>query len=74
MLSDLGAHGAPLAHPETLLVLYLGTDDAVAETCARVATAPVEPANPYWKLNGVTVADPDGFRVVLVPEEWPGGG
>jgi hypothetical protein len=29
------------------------------------------PANPYWAEHGVTVEDPDGFRVVLVPEAWP---
>jgi hypothetical protein len=27
---------------------------------------PVEPENPYWLLNGVTIEDPDGYRVVLV--------
>jgi len=34
--------------------------------------APVEPANPYWAEHGTTYADPDGFRVVLVPQDWPG--
>ena len=66
-----GAHGAPEPHPETLLVLYVGSDHAVAEMCARVGTDPVEPANPFWRQHGVTLADPDGFRVVLVPAPWP---
>jgi GNAT superfamily N-acetyltransferase len=30
----------------------------------------VAPANPYWARRALTFADPDGFRVVLVPEPW----
>jgi catechol 2,3-dioxygenase-like lactoylglutathione lyase family enzyme len=65
-----GPHGPPSPHPETLLVLYLGDDDAVGRVLARVGRGPVAPANPYWAEHGVTVEDPDGFRVVLVPERW----
>ena len=65
-----GDHALPEPHPETLLVLYLGSADRVAEAVARVGSEPVEPANPYWSRNGVTLLDPDGFRVVLVPEAW----
>jgi catechol 2,3-dioxygenase-like lactoylglutathione lyase family enzyme len=70
-LTSGGAHRAPTPHPETLLVLYLGTPEAVAATCERAGTEPLEAANPYWREHGVTLADPDGFRVVLVPERWP---
>ena len=69
-LTTGGAHGPPEPHPESLLVLYLAGDAAVAATCARVGAAPLQPANPYWAKHGVTLADPDGFRVVLVPQEW----
>jgi catechol 2,3-dioxygenase-like lactoylglutathione lyase family enzyme len=69
-LTTGGEHGAPDPHPETLLVLYLGGEDAVSEIVARLGAQPVEPANPYWARNGVTLEDPDGFRVVLVPREW----
>lgn len=31
---------------------------------------PVTPANPYRAEHGLTFEDPDGFRVVLVPERW----
>jgi catechol 2,3-dioxygenase-like lactoylglutathione lyase family enzyme len=62
-----GAHPPPDAHEETLLVLFLGDEAMVAETCGRVDAQPIEPANPYWRSNGVTVLDPDGFPVVLVP-------
>jgi ribosomal protein S18 acetylase RimI-like enzyme len=65
-----GAEGAPAPHPESLLVLYLGDEEAVRSVVARLGSGPVEPANPYWAHHGVTVADPDGFRVVLVPERW----
>src|SRR6266581_2972635 len=42
-----GGHGsAPSPHPETLLVLYLGSADALHEACERVGARPVEPANP----------------------------
>ena len=66
-----GAHPAPVPHPEMLLVLYLGSVEAVTEMCERVGAQPVEPANPYWKQHGVTLVDPDGCRVVLVPGSWP---
>src|SRR3954471_6979689 len=68
-----GDHGAPAPHPESLLVLYLGDEAAVQEAAARVGGEPVAPANPYWAEHGLTFEDPDGFRVVLVPERWAGG-
>jgi hypothetical protein len=58
-------------HPESLLVLYLGSVAAVEEALRRVSVEPVEPANPYWARNAVTVPDPDGFHVVLVPARGP---
>jgi hypothetical protein len=51
-------------------VLYLGDHDAVRAVAARLAIDPVAPANPYWAEHGLTFEDPDGFRVVLVPERW----
>ena len=68
-----GPHNAPSPHPETLLVLYLGSADAVDEARERVGAQPVEPENPYWKQHGVTLADPDGFQVVLVARSWAAG-
>jgi len=68
-----GSHEPPAPHPETLVVLYLGTEAAVAQARERIGAEPVEPANPYWSAHGVTLADPDGFQVVLVPESWPEG-
>jgi catechol 2,3-dioxygenase-like lactoylglutathione lyase family enzyme len=65
-----GDHAAPEPHPESLLVLYLGDDEAVRTVAARLGVDPVPPANPYWADHGLTFLDPDGFRVVLVPERW----
>jgi GNAT superfamily N-acetyltransferase len=65
-----GAHRALAPDPESLLVLYLDDAQRVAEVVRRLDVDPVRPANPYWAQHGVTVEDPDGFRVVLVPERW----
>ena len=66
-----GEHAAPAPHPESLLVLYLGDEQTVGAIAARLGADPVEPANPYWLEHGLTFEDPDGFRVVLVPEPAP---
>jgi catechol 2,3-dioxygenase-like lactoylglutathione lyase family enzyme len=65
-----GEHRTPVPHPESLLVFYLGDDQAVQAISSRVPADPVVSANPYWDEHGVTYEDPDGFRVVLVPERW----
>jgi catechol 2,3-dioxygenase-like lactoylglutathione lyase family enzyme len=49
---------------------YDGTFLAVRAVSARLGVDPIPPANPYWAEHGVTFQDPDGFRVVLVPERW----
>ncbi len=67
-----GGHGGPAPHPESLLVLYVGTAAAVDAIVARTGAVPVPAANPYWRAHGVTIFDPDGFGVVLVPDRWPG--
>jgi GNAT superfamily N-acetyltransferase/catechol 2,3-dioxygenase-like lactoylglutathione lyase family enzyme len=69
-LTSGGSHRAPAPHPESLIVLYLGDEDAVKAVAARVGVEPVTAANPYWDDHGTTFADPDGFHVVLVPERW----
>ena len=69
-LTTGGVHDAPVPHPESLLVLYLGDAAAVEAVAARLGSDPVPPANPYWADHGLTFADPDGFRVVLAPEQW----
>ena len=40
---------------------------------AALGHLPVEAENPYWTENGaVTVEDPDGWRVVLMPHPSAG--
>lgn len=58
----------PHPHPESLLILYLGNWEAVHATAEGLPT--VTSTNPYWDRNGVTVVDPDEFRVVLVAHQW----
>jgi catechol 2,3-dioxygenase-like lactoylglutathione lyase family enzyme len=65
-----GRHGAPEPHSESLLVLYVGDHATMRAIAARVDAEPVSPANPYWAEHGMTFEDPDGFRVVVVPERW----
>lgn len=65
--------GSPGEAPsaELLLVLYLGSSsevDAVVQRLREHGHEPVEAENPYWTgVGAVTVPDPDGWRVVLVP-------
>jgi len=68
-----GSHRAPEPHPESLLVLYLGSEQAVQTIAARLESDPVAPANPYWAEHATTFADPDGFHVILVPDRWQPG-
>jgi catechol 2,3-dioxygenase-like lactoylglutathione lyase family enzyme len=65
-----GKHAAPSPHPESLLVLYLGDESAVQAVADRLGADAVPPENPYWAEHGQTFEDPDGFRVVLVPESF----
>ncbi len=66
-------HGSPDPAPsrDNLLVLYFGDLSQVGHIGRRLAALghlPVEAENPYWTENGaVTVEDPDGWRVVLMP-------
>jgi len=63
--------GSPCPAPsaDNLLVLYIPNPEAIAVVVDRLAGLghhPVPPENPYWQRDGVTIADPDGWRVVLV--------
>lgn len=61
---------------ENLLVLFLPDRGDWERAVARMVSAGfdlVEPFNPYWKANGATFEDPDGYRVVLQNAEWRDG-
>jgi len=62
--------GSPCPAPtaDNLLVLYIPDDDAVEALVNRLRSlgyGPVPPENPYWEGRGVTIPDPDGWRIVL---------
>jgi catechol 2,3-dioxygenase-like lactoylglutathione lyase family enzyme len=59
----------PPPSADNLLVLYIPDGAAIAHIAARLAAlgyAAVAPENPYWNERGTTIADPDGWRVVLM--------
>ena len=58
---------------DDLLVFYLGDRTSVQEahkTLERLGGTTVASENPYWDEGGVTLADPDGYRVVLTGRTW----
>ncbi|AKD02200.1 VOC family protein [Pontibacter korlensis] len=65
--------GSPCPAPskDNLLVLYIQDKQRISQVVQRLAQMgfpKVEPENPYWKAKAaVTVADPDGWRLVLMP-------
>lgn len=63
-----GGHRAPDPHPESLLVLYLNTEEELSEIAQRLAQPPVTPANPYWQRTARAYTDPDGFQLLLTLE------
>ncbi|WP_130799122.1 VOC family protein [Streptomyces otsuchiensis] len=62
----------PRPTPEDLLVIYLGTPptDAFVTRATEHGGTVVPSHNPYWDRGGVTVTDPDGYRVVLTERVW----
>ena len=62
---------APAPTPEDLFVLYLDgpVDDDLVDRLERAGGTRVS-AGPYWDRWGMTVADPDGYRLVLSTRGW----
>jgi catechol 2,3-dioxygenase-like lactoylglutathione lyase family enzyme len=70
---ERGARAGRAPSAEHLLVFYLDGDEAWREALARLeraGVAPVRSHNPYWDAHGVTVEDPDGYRIVLHRGPW----
>jgi len=62
-----GSH-CPAPSVDNLLVLYVESEQAAEIAAGRLADlgySDVEPENPYWDGRSITIADPDGWRVVL---------
>ncbi len=66
--------GSPCPAPteDNLLVFYIpdrAAIDAIAQRLTVMGYSEVPPENPYWQGRGVTIADPDGWRIVLMNTE-----
>lgn len=69
-----GHEAGRAATDENLLIFYIVDRDEwerAVTRMERLGYAQVEPANPYWKKQGATFSDPDGYRVVLQNAAWP---
>ena len=66
---EAGSSPCPAPTADNLLVLYIPDRRAIERIVNRLAAMgrlPVPPLNPYWEQKGVTIEDPDGWRVVLM--------
>jgi catechol 2,3-dioxygenase-like lactoylglutathione lyase family enzyme len=57
---------------EDLLVVYVNgpIDRDAVKKLVTAGGKEVRPKNPYWEEWGVTVEDPDGYRIVLSQRQW----
>jgi catechol 2,3-dioxygenase-like lactoylglutathione lyase family enzyme len=72
LVGDPHGDTPPAPTEEDLLVLYLD-EPAGDEIVARLVASGgrrVTARNPYWEEWGVTIADPDGYRLVLSSRSW----
>ncbi|WP_327682728.1 VOC family protein [Kitasatospora sp. NBC_00458] len=62
----------PTPTVDDLFVVYLGApvDPALLDRLRAAGGTRVPAHNPYWDEFGVTVADPDGYRLVLCTRNW----
>jgi catechol 2,3-dioxygenase-like lactoylglutathione lyase family enzyme len=63
------------ADEDDLLVFYADNYEAYADLLRRAATLKIPeltPKNPYWLTNGTTLADPDGYRIVITYRKQAG--
>lgn len=62
----------PAPTPEDLLVVYVDgpVPEELVERLEQHGGRRVRAHNPYWDTWGVTVEDPDGYRLVLSTRGW----
>ncbi|MGW6708949.1 VOC family protein [Streptomyces sp. NPDC054956] len=62
----------PTPTVDDLFVVYLGEalDEALVARLVEHGGTRVASHNPYWDTYGVTIADPDGYRLVLCSRTW----
>jgi catechol 2,3-dioxygenase-like lactoylglutathione lyase family enzyme len=73
LVSDPDGETPAAPTEEDLLVLYLGgdVDAGIISRLVNAGGTRVASRNPYWDHGGVTIADPDGYRLVLTSRSWP---
>ena len=73
LVEDPNGQTPPSSTDEDLLVLYVGglIDEKAVDQLERAGGQRVAARNPYWDRWGVTVVDPDGYRLVLSHRYWP---
>lgn len=67
-----GGSPCPAPTKDNLLVFYLPDKEDVERIAGRLNAmgyGPVSPENPYWEKAGITIEDPDGWRIVLMNTE-----
>ena len=67
--SHTGGSPCPAPTKDNLLVFYFdGSEkcDSIVKRLLEMGYPEVEPENPYWSSHGITIEDPDGWRVVLM--------
>jgi len=72
LVGDPNGETPPAPTEEDLLVLYLGmpVPDALIGRMAHAGGKVVPARNPYWDRWGVTIMDPDRYRLVLSHRTW----
>ncbi len=68
-------NGSPCPAPtkDNLIVFYMQDKDEINQLVKRMdhmGYKEVEPENEYWKEKGVTIEDPDGWRVVFMNRSY----
>lgn len=73
LVGDPDGETPPSPTHEDLMVLYVGgpIDDEAVERLVSDGGERAPARNPYWDRWGVTVVDPDGYRLVLSHRSWP---
>jgi catechol 2,3-dioxygenase-like lactoylglutathione lyase family enzyme len=76
LVDDPAGDTRPSPTEEDLLVLYLdgAIDEDVINRLTNAGGTQVAARNPYWDEWGITIADPDGYRLVLCTRSWDGAG
>lgn len=67
--------GSPCLAPtkDNLLVFYITNKNEINKVSNRLQKmgyGEVEPDNGYWKGQGITIEDPDGWRIVLMNRSY----